>query len=73
MGALHLGQARASILVAEEAGLIVMPACASPSVGRERNTLSHRWMPKRGGDATSMLSRVLELLVNIAHIRKINE
>jgi hypothetical protein len=30
-------------------------------------------MPKLGDDATSMLSRVPEPLVNIDHIRKINE
>jgi hypothetical protein len=64
---------RAKVAPLRRLRLIVMPACASPSVRRERYTLSHRWMPKRGGDATSMLSRVPKPLVNIAHIRKINE
>jgi hypothetical protein len=44
-----------------------------PCVGRERNTLSHRWMPIRGGDGTSMELKFRPAPVNIAQIPKFNE
>jgi hypothetical protein len=45
-----------------------------PLLRRERyRTLCHRWLPMEGGDGTSMAHCMASLLVNIAHIPKIND
>jgi hypothetical protein len=42
-----------------------------PLIGRERNTLCHRWMPMAlCGDGTIVTRRVIDSLVNIDHIPK---
>jgi hypothetical protein len=46
----------------------------SPVLRRERyRTLSHRWLPMAGGDGTSMAHYKVPLLINIAHIPKVND
>jgi hypothetical protein len=46
----------------------------SPVLRRERyRTLCHRWLPMAGGDGTSMTHDKVPLLVNIAHIPKVND
>ena len=45
---------------------------ASPWSGESQETPGHhRWLPKRSGDGTSMLFRVPEPVVNIAHSQKV--
>ena len=41
-----------------------------PWIGRERNTLSHRWLPMGGGDKAILSRSVSDILVNTAHIAK---
>ena len=46
---------------------------ASPVLRRERyRTLCHRWVPLVGGDMAVLAHREAPLLVNIAHIQKVN-
>jgi hypothetical protein len=45
----------------------------SPWIRRERyRTLSHRWMPKRGGDGTHHGTAACPTLFDLARFRKIN-
>jgi hypothetical protein len=47
---------------------------ASPVLRRERyRTLCHRWVPLVGGDMAVLAHREAPLLVNIAHISKVND
>jgi hypothetical protein len=45
----------------------------SPVLRRERyRTLCHRWLPMAGGDVAILAHCEAPLLVNIAHIQKVN-
>ena len=46
---------------------------ASPWIRRESYALSHRWMPKWGGDGTNMRFRTREPVINIAQSSKFHE
>jgi hypothetical protein len=44
-----------------------------PQIGRERKTLSQRWLPRRGADEAKMSQCFCNLVFKIAHSRKFDE
>jgi hypothetical protein len=52
------------------AALWALKGRCSPWLRRERNTLSHRWMPLQGGDAATMRRRKTGAMFNFAHFHK---